>query len=121
MASSKVTRLHPNGINGEALTTCHYVNTDNVTYGSAHEKGQTLLLSADERFCVGVWECTPCCEEIPAWPGDEFCQVLEGSVAISCEGQTQVFNAGDSFTLRKGAAVTWQMTSHFKKYFVLYS
>ena len=116
-----VTRLDPNGINGEALAPCHYVNTDNLTSGSAFEKAQTFMLSEDERFCVGVWQCTPCCEAIPAWPGDEFCTVLEGSVTITCDGKAQTFNVGDSFTISKGAAIIWDMTSQFKKYFVLYS
>ncbi|HCH23244.1 MAG TPA: hypothetical protein DE179_03000 [Oceanospirillaceae bacterium] len=117
---SNVFKLAPNGINNENLETCAYVTKDNLVSGEAFEQAQTFLLSEDERFVVGVWQCTPCCEEIPAYPGNEYCQVLEGSVTITADGKSQTYNEGDSFVIKKGTPLTWHMTSQFKKYFVLY-
>lgn len=117
---SNVFKLAPSGINGEGLTPCEYVTKENLTSGEAVENVQVFLTSADENFSVGVWECSPCCEEIASYPGDEFCTVLEGSVEITADGQSQTYNVGDSFAIRKGTALTWNMTSQFKKYFVMY-
>ena len=115
-----VFQLLPDGINGESLQPCEYINKDNITSGSADEKAQVFLISEDERFSVGVWESTPCCEEIESYAGDEFCTVLEGTVEITADGETHTYNVGDSFAIRKGTKLTWNMTNQFKKYFVMY-
>lgn len=115
-----VFKLHPNGINGQALEACEYVTKENLTSGEAIERAQVFLVSEDEKFSIGVWECSSCCEEITAYPGDEYCRVLEGSVEITANGETNTYNVGDSFAIKKGTKLTWNMTSQFKKYFVLY-
>lgn len=117
---SNVFKLDPNGIDNQPLTPSDYVTTENLTSGQATESAQTFLTSEDERFSIGVWECSPCCEEIPSYPGDEYCRVLEGEVEITVAGETNTYRVGDSFAIKKGTALTWNMTSQFKKYFVLY-
>ncbi|MEP9317720.1 cupin domain-containing protein [Pseudomonas sp. LABIM340] len=118
---SNVNRLSPNGIDGKALEPSHYVSAENVPGGVLpSESAQTFLASADERFSVGVWECSPCREEIKSYPADEYCLVLEGTVEITADGKTQVFKAGDSFSIRRGTHLVWNMTTQFKKYFALY-
>lgn len=117
---SNVFKLDPNGINGEVLQPCEYVTKENLSSGVAIERAQIFLTSDDERFSVGVWECTPCCEEIPSYPGDEYCRVLEGTVEITADGVTSSYSTGDSFAIKKGTHLIWNMTSQFKKYFVLY-
>ncbi len=117
---SNVFKILPDGINGNPLQPCEYVNSENITSGSASELGQLFLCSDDERFSIGVWECSPCCEEIESYPGDEFCTVLEGTVIITADGQQHSYGPGDSFAIRKGTRLTWNMTSQFRKYFVLY-
>lgn len=117
---SNVFKLDANGINNEPLTPSDYVTAANLTSGLATENAQTFLISEDEHFSIGVWECSPCCEVIPAYPGDEYCRVLEGEVEITADGETTTYRVGDSFAIKKGTALTWNMTSQFKKYFVLY-
>lgn len=117
---SLVFKLAPNGIGGEALQPSDYVNSDNLTEGEAIEHAQTFLSSDDDRFSVGVWSCSPCREEIAAYPGDEYCLVLEGSVEITVDGDTRRYDVGDSFVIKKGTQLTWHMLSPFKKYFALY-
>ncbi|MGB1237921.1 MAG: cupin domain-containing protein [Pseudomonadales bacterium] len=117
---SNVFKLAANGIDNQPLTPSDYVNPDNLVSGQATENAQTFLVSEDEKFCVGVWECSPCCEEIAAYPGDEYCRVLEGEVEITVDGETTTYREGDSFAIKKGTALTWNMTKQFKKYFALY-
>ncbi|WP_261841172.1 cupin domain-containing protein [Aliamphritea ceti] len=117
---SNVFKLDPNGINGQTLEPSDYVTAENLTSGTAVESAQTFLISNDEKFSIGVWECSPCCEEIAAYPGDEYCRVMEGAVEITVDGNTERYEVGDSFAIKKGTRLTWNMTSQFKKYFVLY-
>lgn len=115
-----VFKLEANGINGEALQPSQYVTAENLKSGEAIENAQMFLSSDDERFHVGVWECSPCCEEIQSYPGDEYCRVLEGTVEITADGETNTYTVGDSFAIKKGTHIVWNMTSQFKKYFALY-
>lgn len=118
---SKVYQVTPNGVGTTGLTDSDYVNPDNLTAGQAVEKAQVFLTSEDERFSAGVWECSPCCEVIRSYPGDEFCTVLEGTVIITEGGQEKTYRKGDSFVVKKGADLVWNMTEPFKKYFVMYA
>jgi len=86
---SNVFKLAANGVNDQPLTPVQYVNSDNLVSGSAEELGQIFLTSDDERFSTGVWQCSPCKEQIASYPGDEYCLVLEGSVEITADGKTE--------------------------------
>jgi len=117
---SNVYKLEPHGINGETLQPTDYVPLEGVTSGTPNERGQLALISEDERFTIGIWECTPYSEEIEAYPGDEYSRVLEGSIEITTDGITHAYGAGDSFVIKKGTKVTYAVTSDFRKYFAMY-
>lgn len=118
---SSVFQVYPNGVGSVGLEPSDYVNPGNLTSGAAEEQAQVFLASEDERFSAGVWACSPCCEVINSYPGDEFCTVLEGSVTITVGNEEHTYSTGDSFVVKKGTSLIWHMTEPFKKYFVMYA
>lgn len=118
---NNVQQLKPNGINEKTLTKSEYVKLENIKNNvKPIENAQLFLESDDGKFSIGVWECSPCCEDMFNYPCDEYCLVLEGHLEITVDGITQSFNQGDSFTIKKGTNMTWDMKTQFKKYFALY-
>jgi len=101
---------------------CHYIDPKAVIEGKAIEKVHIYHTSPDERFVIGLWECSPCKEHIDSYPFDEFMVILNGAVTVTDdEGRSQTFKAGDRFVMQKGWRGTWHMTEPFKKYFVIYA
>lgn len=114
-------KLDPDGAPGAGMVPTAYVDPATVLEGKASEKGHTFFASEDEKFLVGVWECTACKERIDSYPFNEFCQVLNGAVTVTDEaGKSETYRAGDSFFMRKGFRGIWHMTETFRKYFVIY-
>ena len=115
------TKLDPNGAPGAGMVPTAYVDPATVLEGKASEKGHTFFASKDEKFVVGVWECSPCKEWIDSYPFNEFCQVLKGAVTVTdADGKSETYRAGDSFFMRKGFKGIWHMTETFRKFFVIY-
>lgn len=121
MSIQNSTKLDPNGAPGAGMVPTAYVDPATVLEGRATEKGHTFFSSKDEKFLVGVWECTACKERIDSYPFNEFCQVLKGAVTVTdAAGKSETYRAGDSFFMNKGFKGVWHMTETFKKYFVIY-
>ena len=100
---------------------CAYINPEEVVEGTPEESGHIFLASADGQFLAGIWECSPCKEEIASYPANEYMHVLAGEVVITGnDGSSQSFKAGDQLVMQKGWSGTWHMTQPFKKYFVMY-
>ena len=114
-------KLDPNGAPGVGMVPTNYVDPATVLEGTLSEKGHTFFVSKDEKFLVGVWECSPCRERIDSYPFNEFCQVLKGAVTVTdAGGRSETYRAGDSFFMEKGFKGIWHMTETFRKYFVIY-
>ena len=115
------TKLDPNGASGAGMVPTAYIDPAAVLEGKASEKGHTFFASKDEKFVVGVWECSPCKEWIDSYPFNEFCQVLKGAVTLTdADGKSETYRAGDSFFMHKGFKGIWHMTETFRKFFVIY-
>ena len=100
---------------------CAYINPEEVVEGTPEESGHIFLALADGQFLAGIWECSPCKEEIASYPANEYMHVLAGEVVITGnDGSSQSFKAGDQLVMQKGWSGTWHMTQPFKKYFVMY-
>ncbi len=100
---------------------CTYIHPDAVLEGEAKERAHIFLASEDGRYLAGVWECTPCKERVDSYPGDEFMTVLEGSVTTTDQdGNENTYSEGDSFVMQRGWSGIWNMTTNFKKYFIMY-
>jgi len=76
-----------------------------------------LLSSTDKRFTAGMFQSGPVEEKIDAYPVDEFCYFLSGSVKLtSADGSVLELKAGDSVVIPKGWKGIWSTTGYTKYY-----
>ncbi|MBR7826993.1 DUF861 domain-containing protein [Actinospica sp. MGRD01-02] len=98
------------------FTPCAYVTAETLIEGDPQEREHTYF--ARDGFVIGAWEAQPYTEHIDAYPSDEFCTVLRGSVTLTAdEGESHTFKAGESFTIEAGWAGTWRVHEPFLKLF----
>ncbi|WP_082643582.1 cupin domain-containing protein [Ruegeria denitrificans] len=70
----------------------------------------------------GVWECLICREEIDAYPVHEMMTVISGSVTLTHpDGGAETFTAGDTFFIKKGSKLIWEITEKLRKYYMIVS
>ena len=80
----------------------------------------SMLASTDKHFIAGLYQAGASDQKIDAYPVDEFCYFLSGSVRLtSADGSVLELKAGDAVTLPKGWKGRWQ-TSGYSKYYVVY-
>ena len=118
---AKFLRLLPDGdaANGMQPTTL----TDPASFLTAnpHEIGHTAWRSAEGNVTAGVWECSPCKEQIKRYGVDEFCTVLSGSVTITdAAGHSETFGPGDSFVMDREFSGTWHITETLRKFWMIH-
>lgn len=79
-----------------------------------------LLQSKDKRMTAGMYKAGPSDDPINAYPEDEFCYFLSGSVKLtSADGTVLEVKAGEAVVLHKGWKGRWT-TSGYTKYYVVY-
>lgn len=79
----------------------------------------TTTNSSGEVTYSGLWRCEPMTFAYE-FPGDEFFQVLDGSLLIEISGEEDVhLQKGDIAAFNKGIKSTWTIQSSFKKFFVI--
>lgn len=79
-----------------------------------------MLGSTDKRFVAGLYQAGASDTMIEAYPVDEFCYFLSGSVRLtSADGTVMELKAGEAVTLPKGWKGRWE-TSGYSKYYVVY-
>lgn len=75
--------------------------------------------SSGEATYSGLWRCDAMTFEYE-FPGDEYIQVLDGSLLIEIPGKDDVhLKKGDIAVFNKGLKTTWTIQSSFKKFFVI--
>lgn len=117
----KPQKLDPNGPTG-TLEHISVVDPATVIDGKAVETGASYMGEKTDALLVGVWDSTPYAEVFSdeGYPADEFCQVLSGSVTLTCEdGTSQTFSAGDSYIVNKGWCGEFRVNEPFRKYYVM--
>ncbi len=89
--------------------------------GTPNDRGVTQFTSADGKVTAGVWTCDTYKEQVPDYPADELCVVIEGSVTVTTAGhEPRTYSAGEAFVIRRGTACTWDATGPFRKFFMEY-
>ena len=92
-----------------------------------HENGKdgpttdvTMLQSADHKMTAGLYKAGPSDTPIDAYPEDEFCYFLSGSVKLtSSDGTVVELKAGEVVAIPKGWKGRWT-TPGYTKYYVVY-
>jgi len=80
----------------------------------------TMLQSADRKMSAGLYKAGPSDTPIDAYPEDEFCYFLSGSVKLtSADGTVLEIKAGEAVAIPKGWKGRWT-TSGYTKYYVVY-
>ncbi|MES0884588.1 cupin domain-containing protein [Roseibium sp. SCP14] len=117
----KPQKLDPNGPTG-TLDSISVVDPATVIDGRAVETGASYMGAKTDALLVGVWDSTPYAEVFSGegYPADEFCQVLSGSVTLTCkDGTSQTFSAGDTYIVNKGWCGEFRVNEQFRKYYVM--
>jgi uncharacterized cupin superfamily protein len=74
----------------------------------------------DDRLVAGTWSAGAGTVHIDAYPVDEICVVIEGSITVETSTNgSETFHPGDAFAIRRGAALTWSQTEGTKKFYVI--
>jgi uncharacterized cupin superfamily protein len=69
---------------------------------------------------AGVWEAEPFTEHIPAYPCDEVCVVLEGTIHLRLpDGTTESFGPGEALAISEGTECTWHQDDRVRKFYVI--
>jgi uncharacterized cupin superfamily protein len=80
----------------------------------------TMMKSADQKFEAGLYKAGPSDTPIDAYPEDEFCYFLTGSVKLtSADGTVLDIKAGEAVAIPKGWKGRWT-TPGYTKYYVVY-
>ncbi|MDX1422793.1 MAG: cupin domain-containing protein [Kiloniellales bacterium] len=84
------------------------------------ELSHTFFTNAAGNVTAGVWECSPCKEEIARYGVDELCTVLSGSVTVTgADGVAHTFGPGDSFVMPQDFKGTWHITETLRKFWMI--
>ncbi len=79
-----------------------------------------IMQSADKKMQAGVYQAAASDTAIDAYPEDEFCYLLTGSVKLtSTDGTVLDIKAGEAFAIRKGWKGRWT-TPGYTKFYVTY-
>ena len=69
---------------------------------------------------AGVWSAEPFVEHIDAYPCDEICVLLEGTLILRTpDGEAQTFRAGNAFSIAHGTECTWDQPEAVRKVYVI--
>lgn len=121
MSMKAVLKMTPEGVGDIKLEPCSVVPPEAVIDGKPVEQGAVISESPDGKFVVGIWESTPYAETFDDYPGDEFCQVLSGKVALTDEaGNESTFSAGESYFVPKGFKGTFRVVETMRKYYAIH-
>ncbi len=105
-----------------ALTPVEGLEPEQFVGGGIPKQGMhEYYLDPTGQFLVGLWDSEPF--ERPAQPFNrhEMMCILEGSVTMSDgAGNEQVFKAGDTAYVPKGAPYVWKSTEYVKKFFCMF-
>ncbi len=118
--SAKVVRLLADGDPQTGMEPSSLVDPADFLVSDPTETVHTPFTNTQGNVTAGVWECSPCKEEIERYGVDELCAVLSGSVTITnADGQAETFGPGDSFVMPQDFKGTWHITETLKKFWMI--
>lgn len=122
MPSSKKFRMLNHDDPDVAFEPSDFTPPETFTTDDHHEVNHFFHRSDDNGILAGIWESAPTKEHFDSYPVDEMMTVLAGSVTLTNEeGETEVFTAGQSIFIPKGAKVTWEITETLRKHYLIAS
>ena len=117
---TRVIRLLPDGDPQTGMEPSHLTPPASFLVGDPGETIHTPFTNVQGNVTAGVWECSPCKEEIERYGVDELCAVFSGSVTITnADGHAETFGPGDSFVMPQDFKGTWHITETLKKFWMI--
>ncbi len=117
--SKKCVRLPTSGT-VPGLEPTDYIPPETLKSGDPQERGLSYYADQTGQLDSGVWECEPNKHIIESAPYDEFVYLLQGRIdVIDDEGNTETYNAGDSFVMPRGCNCTWDVKEPVRKLYVV--
>ena len=78
------------------------------------------LFEPGDGLTAGIWEAEPFTEHVPAFPCDEVCVVLEGTIHLRMpDGSAHAFGPGEAFGIAEGTECTWHQDDRVRKFYVI--
>ena len=117
MAGDMFCRVDRNGRDGTGLVPISHDVSDTAVAGAEKPMAHTAFVDVTGRFTAGVWACDAGTLRIRNLTVDEACYLIEGTVVITdLAGNSETYNAGEGFVLRRGFSGTWHMPVGIRKY-----
>ena len=117
---AKFHRLLRDGDPKTGMEPSHMTPKDCFTVPNPHETIHVPFRSKNGKVTAGVWECSPCRQDIPRYGVDELCTVLAGSVTITDrEGRSETFGPGDTFVMDQDFSGVWHITETMRKFWMI--
>ena len=117
---TKVVRLRRDGDPHTGMEPSSLVDPADFIVADPRETVHTPFTNSQGNVTAGVWECSPCKEEIQRYGVDELCAVLSGSVTITnADGHAETFGPGDSFVMPQDFKGTWHITETLRKFWMI--
>ncbi len=113
-------RLLSEGDPKAGMAPSHLTDPASFLVDDPKELSHTFFTNAAGNVTAGVWECSPCKEEIARYGVDELCTVLSGSVTVTgADGVAHTFGPGDSFVMPQDFKGTWHITETLRKFWMI--
>jgi uncharacterized protein len=111
-------RLSPDGDPATGMQPSHLTSPGNFTVADPRETIHVPFRRGG--VSAGVWECSPCREDIARWGVDELCVILSGVVTLTPRGGApQTFRAGDCFAVGADFSGEWRIEETLKKFWMI--
>ena len=118
MSEKLVQRINPDNYE---LSPSQFIPAENVLEGSPLETAGEIFEGSNGNLQLGVWESTPYAESVTPYGVDEFCTVLKGKISLEdSAGNKEVFEAGESYLVRKEFSGTFRVEETARKLFVIF-
>jgi uncharacterized cupin superfamily protein len=117
---TKVVRLLRDGDLQNGMEPSHMTPPEDFIVANPRETIHTPFTNVQGNVTAGVWECSPCRQEIERYGVDEFCTVLSGSLTITnADGHAEIFGPGDSFVMPQDFKGIWHITETLRKFWMI--
>jgi uncharacterized cupin superfamily protein len=95
--------------------------TMEILSGDPRQSGRVDVSDQDGALSGGVWECTRGSFRF-TYTFTELATLLEGRIAVTdADGVRHELAAGDSFLVRQGETVTWEILEDMRKTYFLFA
>jgi uncharacterized cupin superfamily protein len=117
---TNIIRVHPDGDPKSGMVPSNLTDPNSFLVSDPHETVHTAFTNAAGNVTAGVWECSPCKEQIERYGVDELCTVISGSVTITnSDGHAETFGPGECFVIPQDFKGTWHITETLKKFWMI--